>query len=186
MATASLQNRKSASLAKLTALFVAVVAGIVVLGWVLVGFAAMNPVATSADPASKKGPLLLEPMFARITGDAGFNPSRRDGGPRITYWQKTDDVIEWRFHVPAAGKYRVELNYSCDTKNAGGQLSAKLAGKSFSMTVRDTGDFKKPVSESLGEVSFNETGWQLLTLQPEKIPGEQLMQLFSVLLTPVP
>lgn len=179
---APVSEQQHASWLRLAIGFAGVTAGVVALGWLLVNVAAFGPVPTSADPVAQ-GPILLEPAFALISGEAGFNPSRRDAGPHITHWKRPDDVVRWRFYVPVTGQYRVNVHYSCDAKNAGGTLAATVAARDYELKVDDTGGFDKPLAAALGNVSFPETGWHILALRGKDIRGEELMHLHGITFT---
>lgn len=185
MASVQHDVRKQDSIGRLAILGIAIVAGIVALGWVLVNVAAFGPVPTSADPGTS-GPIVLEPMFAMITGEAGFNPRGSHPGPHITHWKKLDDLVKWRFHVASPGRYQLAVRYSCDNKNADGVLAMTVAQRDYELKVRDTGGFDKPVTTAVGEVTFDETGWHIISLRAKSIPGEELLHLNGAMLSPLP
>ncbi|MGE3313937.1 MAG: hypothetical protein AB7O26_02395 [Planctomycetaceae bacterium] len=185
MASVERNVSKQDSIGRLVVLGIAIVAGVVALGWVLVNIAAFGPVPTSADPGAAEV-IVLEPTFAMISGEAGFNPSRRHPGPHITHWKKVDDLVRWRFYVASTGRYQLAIRYSCDTMNAGGVLAMTVAHRDYEHTVQDTGGFDKPVTTPIAEVTFAETGWHIITLRAKSISYDELLRLNGGMLTPQP
>lgn len=138
----------------------------------------------------------------------------RDGVPRggiqrsarapncsyFTNWTNTDDRITWDIEVATAGKYRVEVQYTCAKENVGATIELSLGAAKLAAKVNDAHD-PKPygaendrvprVGESLmkdfkpwamGDVTLPK-GRGTLTLRATDIPGRQVIDVRAVVLT---
>lgn len=122
----------------------------------------------TADAARVRGPTL------KLAEDAGI----------LGYWTSTDDTAEWSINVPAAGRYRVRINFACEMNSAGNQ---------FLLTVGDTGRLQGQVPGTgtwydQREIEFGEielgAGMQRVTLQSVGPLRGALFDLRAVTLCP--
>lgn len=128
---------------------------------------------------------------------------RSTAAPNSSYfvnWKTKGDSIEWLIDVHTAGKYSVEILYTCPLDSAGSTIElrhqeGKLAGKVAPgwdpplYTNQDT--LPRPPGESkmkefrslkLGTIAL-EKGRGPLTLRATEIPGGEVMQLLELNLT---
>jgi hypothetical protein len=123
----------------------------------------------TAEAAGVRGPTL------RLAADAGI----------LGYWTSADDAAEWSIDVPAAGRYRVRINFACDTD---------CAGNPFLLTVGDTGRLVGRVPATgtwydqrdleFGEIDLD-AGVQQVTLRPTESLRGALFDLRAVTLQPI-
>lgn len=90
--------------------------------------------------ADKDGNFTLDADSAELHG-AGIRVESRDGQANVGYWDNSDEWVSWKFNVPAAGKYAVEI--STATVNDGGKYIVSVGGKTVSGAVANTGDWGK-------------------------------------------
>lgn len=128
---------------------------------------------------------------------------RSSNAPNSSYfvnWTSKDDAVAWEIDVQTAGKYSVEILYTCPLAAAGStievsHLTNKLAGKIAPgwdpplYTNQDT--IPRPPAESkmkpfrsleLGIITLQK-GRGPLTLRATDIPGQEALQLLEVNLT---
>ena len=112
------------------------------------------------------------------------NPGQED----IGFWTHLADTAEWTITVPAsgAGRYRVDLNYSCDPLIAGSTFDIDIDGAAtgaHGTVARTTGwsDYKDSV---LANTVFLKAGRHILSVKPIKITYA-VMNLRRITLSPV-
>jgi len=183
-------------------LLAAIIAGIMGLGWALVKIAAVRAPAKDAmraeankTIAATDGRIELSMFEAMILGDGKLvKPRHKPPAPRlppfVDNWTNVEDRVEWRFQVTEAGRYRLDVLYGCDAKNAGGEYEAAVTSAAATLAtltgrVVDTGDEMELRTDRLGEVAFDAPGWHVLTFRPRHVPGKSLMRLSGVSFVPV-
>lgn len=127
------------------------------------------------------GSILLASAAARIHGYKIRRAGRTD--PIITGWSDSQEYVEWPRACPKAGRYEVEVTYSC-APHAGGEFAIH-AGSSFARAkTENTGDWQSFTTVKLGTldvINDNTT----LSLRPTGEIRHALMNLKSVRLIPV-
>lgn len=131
---------------------------------------------------------------------------RSSGAPNSSYfvnWMNKDDAAAWEIDVQTAGKYSVEILYTCPLDSAGStvelsHLQSKLTGKIMPgwdpplYTNQDT--IPRPLAESrmkpfrsieLGMIRLQK-GRGALTLRASNIRGKEVCHLLEVNLTLLP
>lgn len=146
------------------------------------------PLVADAEPVTKPdadGAFLLKASDAEIHGRtalyevSGLNDN-------IGYWQDREDYVTWKLDVPtaAAGRYRVEINYSCETHNEGSAFTVGLeGGEKVAGTVKATGSWHNFRSETLDEIQIP-AGKQILAVRITDLPRGAAMNLHQIRLTP--
>lgn len=135
--------------------------------------------------------------------EPGGGMKRSSNAPNSSYlmnWTSKNDTVSWEIDVQTAGKYSVELLYTCPLDSAGStievsHLMSKLTGKITPgwdpplYTNQDT--IPRPPAESklkpfraldLGTITLQK-GRSPLTLRAIDIPGKEALQLLEVNLT---
>jgi len=138
----------------------------------------------SAPPQSPSQPtdgsILLTSATARIHGYKIRRTGRTE--PIITGWSDSQEYVEWPTACPKAGRYEVEVTYSC-APHAGGEFAIH-AGSSFARAkTENTGDWQSFTTVKLGTldvINDNTT----LSLRPTGEIRHALMNLKSIRLIP--
>ena len=128
---------------------------------------------------------------------------RSAGAPNCSYfknWVSTNDSITWDVEVATAGKYEAVIYYTCPAADTGSTIELSLNGNRIQAAVSEANnpplrgaenDRVPRQSESyvkdfkplrLGALALN-NGRGLLTLRASSIPGKQVMEVRSVILT---
>jgi arylsulfatase A-like enzyme len=160
-------------------------------------------------------PTATEPFAVGHPGSPLTELPARDGTPRggvqrnnkhanctfFTSWTKPDDAIEWRVDVRQAGRYEVDLWYTCPLADAGSSVTLACGGATVTGTVApgwdpplNTGDDRVPRGEGydkafrplrLGVIDLP-AGPATLRLAATKIPGRTVADVRRLVLVPVP
>jgi hypothetical protein len=115
-------------------------------------------------------------------------------------WKRTDDAIVWEIEVNTAGKYDVEILYTCPLDSAGSTIELSHQGSTLRGQVSPGWDpplytnqdtIPRPPAESkmkefktlhLGTIDLK-AGRGPLTLRATEIPGDEVMHLRGITLT---
>ena len=112
------------------------------------------------------------------------NPGQED----IGFWMHVTDTAEWTITVPAsgAGKYRVDLNYSCDPLIAGSTFDIDIDGAASGAhgTVARTAAWSDYKDSVLANTVTLKPGKHVLSVRPVKITYA-VMNLRRITLSPV-
>jgi arylsulfatase A-like enzyme len=131
------------------------------------------------------------------------NVRRSAGAPNCSFftnWTSPDDHITWDIDVATAGRYEVDVYYTCARDDVGSRIEVSfkdarlegvvaeahdpsLVGAEHDRVPRDAESYVKDFKPlPLGEMSL-EKGRGLLTLRALHIPGKQVMDVRAVTLT---
>lgn len=111
-------------------------------------FPGNSPAVVRAEP---NGTLKLAATKARIFGSRLIFEIKYQN---LGWWLHPDDHAEWTCDVPAAGKYRVRLDYACANEAAGNMYLITIAGHPFRGKVAGTGTWDDYRKIDLGEVNL--------------------------------
>lgn len=126
------------------------------------------------------GSIFLTSATARIHGYKIRRAGRAE--PIITGWSDPQEYVEWPTACPKAGKYEVEVTYSC-ALHAGGEFAIHAASSIVRAKTQNTGDWQSFTTVKLGTldvINDNTT----LSLRPTGEIRHALMNLKSVRLIP--
>jgi hypothetical protein len=105
----------------------------------------------------------------------------------VGYWTDPRDWVSWPFEVKQPGTYAVDILQGCG-KGSGGSTVEFSVGPNqvLKVTVEDTGGFQNFVKRRIGEFKLEKADRYTLTVKPVNKPGQAVMDLRQVTLTPVP
>lgn len=127
--------------------------------------------------------IVLAVADAELTGDELQLEDDDDEPPHITSWRKVQDEAVWAVEAPAAGLYRVEIDYASD--RGGGEFEMRLNAHRFTGTIHPTGGADQYRPFSVGEVALP-AGRTTLKIKPTRLEeGQPLMNLREVRIMPV-
>lgn len=144
-------------------------------------------------------------MLPARDGEPHGGIKRSAPAPNCSYfvnWKSKDDAMTWLVDVHAAGKYAVEIDYTCPVADAGSLIAlsfqkSELTGKVTPgwdpplYTNQDTiprhgeSQMKEFRTLKLGEMTLAQ-GQGTLTLQAREIPGQSVMDVRRVTMTLLP
>jgi arylsulfatase A-like enzyme len=99
----------------------------------------------------------------------------------LGFWTRAEDWASWKFDVPAAGKYEIEVQQGCGKGSAGAEVAVEVGGKTLSFTVIETGHFQHFILRTIGVVDLA-AGLQEIALKPRTKPGGAVMDVRSIVL----
>jgi hypothetical protein len=108
-----------------------------------------------------------------------FEPLYRNLG----FWGSPDDRAVWDLEVPAAGEYRVVLDYACHDDTAGNRVVVEAAGQTVSGKIAGTGVWDQYRRKTLGELKLP-AGSVRLTIRADGPLQGYLMDLREIVLDP--
>ena len=131
---------------------------------------------------STSGLMNLQAQDAEVAGSsAHYESSTR----AIGFWTDAKDAVTWEFTLDRPGEYRVEIEYACEPGSEGSEFEVSSDGSRLVDKVGATkgwSDFKKV---DLGVAALVHPGTTKLTVKVIKMPGNAVMNLRSVKLSPV-
>jgi hypothetical protein len=88
----------------------------------------------------------------------------------LGFWTRAEDWASWKFDVPAAGKYEIEVQQGCGKGSGGAAVGVEVGGKSFEFTVIETGHFQHFILRTIGIVDLA-AGPNEIALKPKNQAG---------------
>jgi arylsulfatase A-like enzyme len=145
---------------------------------------AMNSAVKGRKPSVTPavGDIRLHAKDARIHGQTlryELQPNKNTLG----YWTNAADWAEWKFEVPTAGVYEVEVQQGCGKGSGGAEVAVEIGDQVLKFTVEETGHFQKMSGRIIGEVELAK-GKHSLAVKPRTKPGAAVMDLRRVVLRP--
>lgn len=150
---------------------------------------AAPPAVADAEPVAKPeadGSFLLKASDAEIHGRtalyevSGLNDY-------IGSWQDREDYVTWKLEVPAAaaGRYRVQVNYSSEARGEGSAFTVGLeGGLKAAGLAKPTGSWHTFQNLDLGEIQIP-AGNKTLEVRITRLPQGAAMNLHQIRLSPV-
>lgn len=143
----------------------------------------LDPVTSDTpDPsylnADDQGVLKLNAVDAKLTGKLAMEAAHAG------FWTNPQDTVTWRTAVAKAGAYEVSLDFGCHDDAAGSEFEVKIGSKTIPGKVTGTGTWKEFKTEVLGSVDLEKSNEVIITVKATKKPGEAVMNLRSLTLTP--
>jgi putative membrane-bound dehydrogenase-like protein len=102
----------------------------------------------------------------------------------LGYWSSPEDRAAWDFSAPAAGEYKVSLDFACDASAAGNTLVVSVAGQKLTFKVPSTGSWDTYQGREIGSVKLDK-GPAELAIASEGMINGAMIDLRSVRLQPV-
>lgn len=103
----------------------------------------------------------------------------------IGYWADEADWVEWRFRASKPGSYRVQLLQGCGKGQGGSTVRLIVAGQTLEHSVEDTGHFQNFVEKTVGTVTLEKAGDQVLEIRALKKAKGAVMDVRQVRLDPL-
>lgn len=109
-----------------------------------------------------------------------------DGSESIGFWIDPAATARWDFRGAKPGRYRVELTMACHPESAGSEFVVRIGKSEVAGTVEKTKAWNDFVVRGLGEIEIpSAPGKQTLVVEPRSKPGQGVMNLRAVKLTPI-
>ncbi len=105
-------------------------------------------------------------------------------GDFIRNWSRPDDWVSWRFKADKPGTFDIMVNASCKKGATGSEYTLSLAGQKINAKTKATDSAKNFQTEKIGSVTIDKPGEYVLSIKPENIAKDALMNLKAVILKP--
>jgi hypothetical protein len=102
----------------------------------------------------------------------------------LGYWQDANDHAIWTVAVPAAGTYRVQLDYACADEMQGNTLAVQAGGGQVAWKVEGTGSWDNYRGKEIGKLELPEGEVEMVVRADGAIRGA-LLDLRSIRLIQV-
>ena len=98
-------------------------------------------------------------------------------------WTKTNQSVNWSFRLNESMDADLSIRYQVG-QTSGGKILVSVAGQKFTLDIKPSGERPEIRTVAVGQCQIP-AGIQKLTIEPESVSGENLMQLFEVHIVPV-
>lgn len=104
--------------------------------------------------------------------------------PNIGYWTDAKDSVQWAIRITQPGVFVAQINYACEPSSAGSEYLLQIGDQSLKGQVKATSGWTDYQVVELGTIAIEKPGKTIITLKPVSKPGQAVMNLRSVTLTP--
>ncbi|MGO4494791.1 alpha-L-fucosidase [Paenibacillus sp. 2RAB27] len=118
-----------------------------------------------------------------LYGEALRYDTGKKGRDNVKNWSSRQDYMQWKFRVMDAGAYKVTAVYGADEASAGGSFEIAVGQDKLVAAVTNTGGEYQFQSSEIGLFHFHAPGEYVITVQPNTICGNVLMNLKEITLT---
>ena len=102
----------------------------------------------------------------------------------VGYWSDPRDYAEWKFQVPARGRYEVDVLQGCGKNHGGSEVQLRIGEQSLPLIIQETGHFQNFIWRTVGIAEFSEAGLQSLQIVPIRKAAGAVMDVREVRLVP--
>lgn len=102
----------------------------------------------------------------------------------IGFWTRSEDWASWEFELQRVGEYEVEILQGCGNGSGGSRIEVRVADKSLTAVVQETGGFQQFVPRTIGSLFLQNSGRWTLEVKCLDKPGPAVMDLREVRLIP--
>jgi arylsulfatase A-like enzyme len=103
----------------------------------------------------------------------------------LGFWTRADDWASWDFEVSKTGAFTVSVLQGCGKGQGGSEVELTVGEQTLRLTVEDTGHFQNFKARDVGQVRLDKVGRYALRVKPQHMAATAVMDLRSVILTPV-
>jgi hypothetical protein len=103
----------------------------------------------------------------------------------LGFWTRGDDWASWDFEVSKTGAFTVSVLQGCGKGQGGSEVELTVGEQTLRLTVEDTGHFQNFKARDVGQVRLDKVGRHTLRVKPQHMAATAVMDLRSVILTPV-
>lgn len=133
--------------------------------------------------ANDDGQIVLTAREAIVHGDnIRYEPQPHKN--TVGYWSNEKDFIEWKFAVPKAGEYEIDILQGCGKGHGDSLVVIETQMQKLELTVQDTGHFQNFLWKTAGTVTLKKSEGESITIKCAKKAGGAVMDVRSLRLVP--
>lgn len=137
----------------------------------------------SVKAAGEDGQIVLTAREAIVHGEnIRYEPQPHKN--TVGYWSNEKDSIEWKFAVPKAGEYEVDILQGCGKGHGDSHVVIETQMQKMEITVQDTGHFQNFIWRTAGTVTLKKSEGESITIKCVKKAGGAVMDVRSLRLVP--
>jgi hypothetical protein len=137
----------------------------------------------SVKAANEDGLIVLTAREAIVHGEnIRYEPQPHKN--TVGYWSNEKDSIEWKFAVPKAGEYEIDILQGCGKGHGDSLVVIETQMQKLELTVQDTGHFQNFIWRGIGTVTLKKSEGESLTIKCTKKAGGAVMDVRSLRLVP--
>lgn len=103
----------------------------------------------------------------------------------IGYWTNAADTVSWSVEVRTPGRFTVAVDYACASDSVGSKVAITIGDQTLHLTTESTTAWDHYRTVEIGQVEIKEPGMLTVTVTPVEKPGNAVMNLRRVKLTPI-
>jgi len=147
--------------------------------------AAFLPLFLAACATTKPAPLTLNTTSVQIVG-TNARLEKTAVEEHVGYWNNTNTFAQWSLKNLKPGTYNVKMIYSLDPQFPPSIVTVSARGQSLSARLSNTKNWDDYHALDFGSINIQNPSDSLLTVKATAKPGEFVMNLQQVILTPQP
>lgn len=133
--------------------------------------------------ANDDGQIVLTAREAIVHGDnIRYEPQPHKN--TVGYWSNEKDSIEWKFAVPKAGEYEIDILQGCGKGHGDSIVVIETQMQKLELSVQDTGHFQNFLWRTVGTVTLKKSDGESITIKCTKKVGGAVMDVRSLRLAP--
>ena len=130
------------------------------------------------------GAIELLAIDAAVEGKRARVEKKGENPHNIGFWTDANDTASWTFELARPGKFDVEVEYSLDRRSEGSEYALEFGTHKIEVKPRVTGTWLDFTKAKVGTVDLTSPGTVRLVVRPTKKPGQAVLDLRAVRLTP--
>lgn len=142
------------------------------------------PARPKVVPQKPDGSIELLAIDATVQGKRARVEKKGENPHNIGYWTDAADTAHWTFDLAKPGKYDVEVEYSLDRRSEGSEYALEFGPQKIDVKPKATGTWLDFTKTNVGTIELASPGTLKLTVRPMKKPGQAVLDLRAVRLTP--
>lgn len=131
------------------------------------------------------GSIELLAIDSNVEGKRARIEKKGDNPHNIGYWTDPADTASWQFDLARPGTYDVEVEYSLDRRSEGSEYALEFGARKIDVKPKVTGTWLDFTRAKVGTAEFSSSGPVKLIVRPIRKPGQAVLDLRAVRLTPV-
>ena len=130
-----------------------------------------------------KGMIQLQAREAIVVGEnIRYEPQPHKN--TVGYWSNEKDYMEWKFVVPKAGEYEIDILQGCGKGHGNSRIVIETQMQKLEASVQDTGHFQNFIWRNLGTVTLKASENETISIKCTKKVAGAVMDVRAVRIVP--